>query len=71
MIRWVVVIFIGLFVFYPLFPWLAKLHVGRLPADVLFKVRGVVFCLPFGSTMLWSLVVLVIAELVSLFCIFC
>lgn len=71
MIRWVAVIFIGLFVFYPLLPWLDKLRVGRLPADVLFRLRGVVLCLPFGSTVLWSLAVFLIAELVSWFCVFC
>lgn len=71
MIRWVAVIFIGLFVFYPLLPWLDRLRVGRFPGDLLFKLRGVVLCLPFGSTVVWSLAVLVIAELVSWFCLFC
>ena len=63
MIRWVAAIFIGLFVFYPLLPELGKLGVGRLPADVKFRVRGLIFCLPFGSTVLWSVVALAIAEL--------
>lgn len=63
MIRWVAVIFIGLFVFYPLLPGLGKLGVGRLPGDVRFRVRGLIFCLPFGSTVLWSAVALAIAEL--------
>jgi hypothetical protein len=71
MIRWVAVIFIGLFIFYPLVPELDKLRVGHLPGDVRFKLRGVIFCLPFGSTVLWSALVLVIAELVSLTCLFC
>lgn len=65
MIRWVAVIFFGLIVFYPLLPWLEKLGVGRLPGDVRFKFRNVVFCLPFGSTVVWSLLALVVAELVS------
>jgi len=65
MIRWVAVIFFGLIVFYPLLPWLEKFGVGRLPGDVRFKFRNVVFCLPFGSTVLWSVLALVIAELVS------
>lgn len=68
MIRWVAVIFIGLFIFYPLLPWFARLRVGRLPGDVLFKVRGIVFCMPFGSTVIWSAVVFLIAEIVSLTC---
>lgn len=65
MIRWVAVIFLALLVFYPLLPWLARLRVGRLPGDVLFRVRGVVFCLPFGSTLLWSALAFLIAELLS------
>lgn len=71
MIRWVAAIFIGLFIFYPLLPWLDKLRVGRLPGDVPFRLRGVVFCLPFGSTVLWSALLFLIAELVSWFCLFC
>jgi hypothetical protein len=71
MVRWVAVIFIGLFIFYPLFPELGKVGVGRLPGDVRFKLRGLTFCFPFGSTVLWSALALAIAELVSLFCLFC
>lgn len=71
MIRWVAVIFLGLSIFYLLLPWLQKLRVGRLPGDVLFRMRGVVFCLPFGSTVAWSLLALLIAELVSWSCLFC
>ena len=71
MIRWVAVIFIGLFIFYPLLPWLDKLRVGRLPGDVRFQWRRVVFCLPFGSTVLWAAVAFLIAELLTFFCVFC
>jgi hypothetical protein len=66
MIRWVAVIFLALLVFYPLIPWLDKLRVGRLPGDVRFRLRGVVLCLPFGSTILWAAVVFLIAELLAL-----
>lgn len=71
MIRWVAVIFIGLFVFYPLLPWLNRLGVGRLPGDIRFKLAGQIFCLPFGSTLVWSALIFLIAELVSRFCLFC
>lgn len=64
MIRWVVVIFLGLAVFYPLLPLMARLGVGRLPGDVLFKLRGVILCLPFGSTALWTVLAFLIARLV-------
>lgn len=71
MIRWVTAIFVTLFVFYPLLPWLERLRVGRLPGDIRFKLRGVVLCLPFGSTLIWSAAFFLIAELVSWSCLFC
>lgn len=71
MIRWVAAIFIGLFVFYALLPGLEKLGVGRLPGDIRFKLFGTIFCLPFGSTVLWSALAFLIAEVVKRTCIFC
>lgn len=71
MIRWVLVIFIGLFVFSALLPWLSKLGVGRLPGDVRFKLFGLIFCLPFGSTLLWSSVAFLLAELSGRVCFLC
>jgi len=62
MIRWVFVIFIGLTVFSALLPWLEKLGVGKLPGDIRFKLFGHVFCLPFSSTILISMAVLLIAR---------
>lgn len=71
MIRWVAVIFVGLFVFSLLFPGLSRLGVGRLPGDVRFKLLGQVMCLPFGSTVLWSAIAFLIAEIVKRTCLFC
>lgn len=71
MIRWVIAIFLALLVFYPLLPVLDRLRVGRLPCDVRFRLRGVVLCLPFGSTVLWSALAFLIAEVSSLFCLSC
>jgi hypothetical protein len=62
MIRWVVVIFFALIVFSTLLPWLEKLGIGRLPGDLRFKLFGRVFSLPFSSTILLSLAVLLIAR---------
>lgn len=72
MIRWVAVIFIGLTVFYALIPWIIeKLGVGRLPADVRFQLFGRIFVLPFGSTVLWSAIAFLIAEIVKRTCLSC
>ncbi len=65
MIRWVVVIFIGLIVFSYLLPWLEKLGIGRLPGDLRLKFRGRVFSLPFASTILLTLVVLLLARILK------
>ncbi len=66
MIRWVAAIFVLLAVFFPLLPFLSRAGVGRLPGDVLFRVRGLVCCLPFGSTFVWSVVALAIAKVLPL-----
>lgn len=71
MIRWVFVIFLALLVFYPLLPVLEKLGVGRLPGDIRLKWGTVVFCLPFGSTVLWSAVAFLLATVAGWLCLFC
>ncbi|HEY8608482.1 MAG TPA: DUF2905 domain-containing protein [Noviherbaspirillum sp.] len=65
MIRWVFAIFLALLVFYPLLPFLARAGVGRLPGDIRFRLLGLVMCLPFGSTVLWSAIAFLVAELLS------
>lgn len=67
MIRWVFAIFVLLAVFYPLLPVLGRAGVGRVPGDFRFRVRRLVFCLPFGSSLLWSAVAFAAAELLKLF----
>lgn len=72
MIRWVAVIFLALIVFYALLPWmLEKIGVGRIIGDVRFKLFDRIFVLPFGSTVLWSSVAFLIAEVVKRTCMFC
>ena len=63
MIRWVVAIFMLLAVFYPLLPFLERVGVGRLPLDVRFRYRELVFCLPFGSALAWSAIAFLVAKL--------
>ena len=66
MIRWVFAIFVLISVFYPLLPFLGRLGIGRLPGDARFQWRGVLFCLPFGSTILWSAIAFILAKLARL-----
>lgn len=62
MIRWVIVIFIGLAIFANILPWLQKLGIGKLPGDFRFKLFGKIFTIPFASTILISLIVLLLAR---------
>jgi hypothetical protein len=63
MIRVVFAIFIILVLLSALLPWLQKIGIGRLPGDLRFKVFGKIFTLPFSSTILLSLLVLVLARI--------
>lgn len=65
MIRWVAVIFVGLIIFPLLLPWLGKLGIGRVPGDVRFALFGIPLCLPFGSTLVVSALVILTAELLK------
>ncbi len=65
MIRWVVVIFVGLIVISALLPWLEKLGIGRLPGDFRFKLFGRIFSLPFASTLVLSLIMLMVAKILA------
>lgn len=64
MLRWLLTIFVALIVMSAVLPWLEKLGIGRLPGDLRFKLFGRQFLLPFASTILLSLVVMLIAKLI-------
>lgn len=68
MIRWVAAIFVGLTVFYALLPWiLEKVGVGRIIGDVRIHLGRQLLVLPFGSTILWSAIAFLLAEVVKRF----
>ncbi len=64
MIRWLLTIFLALVVFSSLLPWLEKLGIGRLPGDVRFSIFGMKIFLPFASTILLTMVILLIGRLI-------
>jgi Protein of unknown function (DUF2905) len=64
MIRWLFIIFVVLVLFSSALPWLEKLGIGRLPGDLRFSIFGKKIFLPFASTILVSLVVLVLSRFV-------
>ena len=63
MFRWFLTIFIALVVLSGALPWLEKLGFGRLPGDIRFTLFGKRFFLPFASTVLLSLLLLVVVRL--------
>ncbi len=64
MIRWLLTIFLALVVFSSLLPWLERLGIGRLPGDVRFSIFGMKIFLPFASTILLAMVILLIGRFI-------
>jgi len=62
MIRWLVVIFVALIVFNAIGPWLEKRGLGRLPGDFRFRLAGRQWFIPFGSSVLISLIAMAIGH---------
>jgi hypothetical protein len=56
MIRWLIVVFIGLVLINAVTPWLQRIGFGRLPGDFRFRWRGRDWSLPVTTTILLSLV---------------
>ena len=56
MIRWLIVVFIGLVLINAVTPWLQRIGFGRLPGDFRFRWLGRDWSLPVTTTILLSLV---------------
>lgn len=63
MLRWTLTIFLSVIILSSTLPWLQRIGLGRLPGDVRFRLFGREFVLPFASTVLLSLLVLVVGRL--------
>ncbi|HEY8048083.1 MAG TPA: DUF2905 domain-containing protein [Ramlibacter sp.] len=62
MIRWLIVIFIGLVLINALTPWLQRIGFGRLPGDLRFRWLGREWFLPVTTTLLLSFVFSLVAK---------
>lgn len=62
--RFVVTLFFGLILLAMLQPWLAKLGIGRLPGDLNIKLGKRTLSLPFASTLLLTLLVWLVGQLI-------
>ena len=64
MLKWVLVLVVGVIVIAALTPWLSKRGLGRLPGDITFMWRGQRIYLPITTTLLLSLALTLIARLI-------
>ena len=64
MLKWLLVIVVGVVVITLLSPWLARFGLGRLPGDITVRWRGKLVRLPITTTILLSLLLTLIARLV-------
>jgi hypothetical protein len=63
LLKWIVTLLVALVVLTALSPWLARLGLGRLPGDLSIRVKGRDYALPFTTTILLSLALTLIAQL--------
>ena len=64
MLKWLLVIAVGVVVISLAAPWLTRRGLGRLPGDLTVRWRGRLVYLPITSTILLSLLLTLIARLV-------
>jgi hypothetical protein len=62
MLKWLLTTFLALLVLTALQPWLQRLGLGRLPGDVRFKRNGRDIVLPFTSTVVLSVLLMLISR---------
>ncbi|KAB7628462.1 DUF2905 domain-containing protein [Alkalilimnicola sp. S0819] len=55
--KWLIIAGLALLVAGPLWPWLSKLGLGRLPGDIAVRREGLGFYFPLTTSILISLVV--------------
>src|SRR4029450_6096812 len=63
--KWLLTTFIALLVLTALQPWLSRLGIGRLPGDMRFKRNGREYVLPFTSTIVLSLLLMLVTQLLA------
>ena len=63
MLKWLVVIVVGVVLISALRPWLLRFGLGRLPGDVTLRWRGRDYALPVASTLVLSAILSLLARL--------
>lgn len=64
MLKWLLVLVVGVLVIMLLTPWLSRYGLGRLPGDITVRWRGRLVYLPITTTILLSLVLTLVGRLI-------
>jgi hypothetical protein len=65
MLKWILTLVIAIFLLGILAPHVARLiRFGKLPGDIAFRFRGRTYYLPFTTTLLFSIVLLVVSRFI-------
>lgn len=64
MLKWLLVLAIGVTVLTLLMPWMARFGLGRLPGDLTIRWRGRLIYLPITTTIVLSLLLTLIGRLI-------
>jgi DUF2905 family protein len=64
LLKWILVLVVGVVVITLAAPWLARHGLGRLPGDLTVRWRGRTLYLPITTTVLLSLLLTLVARLV-------
>jgi len=64
MLKWLLVLAVGIVVISLATPWLSRRGLGRLPGDITFRWRGRAVYLPITTTILLSLLLTLVGRLV-------
>ena len=64
MLKWLLVLVVGVVVITVLTPWLARYGLGRLPGDITVRWRGRPLYLPITTTLLLSAILTLVARVI-------
>ena len=64
MLKWLLVLAVGIVVIALLTPWLSRYGLGRLPGDIVVRWRGRPVYLPIATTILLSLLLTALGRLI-------
>jgi hypothetical protein len=63
-LKWLLVLVVGIVVISLMSPWLARFGLGRLPGDITVRWRGRPVYLPITTTVLLSLLLTLVTRLI-------